>query len=154
MINKKWKGSAQNAKTRPGSDCNSDHQLLVIDLKFRLKKLMKPQTVLRFENRTISDENKVEICNRFESFHQCDDENHQISYGKRLRTLCLALQRDIFPGEEKKNYQWMSNETISEVEKRRQLKAKGLSDSGKVIEYNKQNALVQRMMREDKEKIH
>jgi len=37
MINKKWKGSVQNAKTRPGSDCNSPHQLLVADLKFRLQ---------------------------------------------------------------------------------------------------------------------
>ena len=33
MINKKWKGSVQNTKTRPGSDSNSDHQLLVIDLQ-------------------------------------------------------------------------------------------------------------------------
>ena len=40
MIIKKWKGSLQNSKTRPGSDCNSDYQLLVIDLKLRLKKLM------------------------------------------------------------------------------------------------------------------
>ena len=67
MINKKWKGSLQNANTRPGSDFNSDHQLLVIDSKFRLKKIKEPPTVLRYDYRTISDDYRVEISNRFES---------------------------------------------------------------------------------------
>ena len=74
MINKKWKGSSQNVKTRPGSDCSSDHQLPVSDLKFRLKKLTKPLAVLRFDYTTISDGYRVEISNRFESLLQCDDE--------------------------------------------------------------------------------
>ena len=56
------------------SDCNSDHQLLVIALKFRLKKLMKPPTVLRFDYTTIIDDYRVEISNRFESLLQYDDE--------------------------------------------------------------------------------
>ena len=102
IINKKWKGSVQNSKTRPGPDCNSDHQLLVIDLKFRLKKLMKPPTVLRFDYTTISGVYRVEISNRFESLLQCDDEKHQMSYGKKVRISYLALQRDIFPEKEKR----------------------------------------------------
>jgi len=57
-------------------------------------------------------------------------------------TILSAAKRHISK-RRKKNYQGISNETINEVEKRRQLKAKGLSDSGNVTEYNKQNALVQ-----------
>ena len=102
MINKKWKGSVQNAKTRPGSDCNSDHQLLVMDLKLRLKKLMKLPTVLRFDYTTISDDYEIEISNRFESLLNVMMKKHQMSYGKRVRVLYLALQRDIFPKEEKR----------------------------------------------------
>ena len=152
MINKKWKGSVQNAKTRPGSDCNSDHQLLVMDLKFRLKKLTKPPKVLRFDYTTISDDYKVEISNRFESLLQCDDEKTPNDRWEEGKSNILSAAKRHISKRRQKNYQWISNETINEVEKRRQLKAKGLSDSVNVTEYNKQNALVQRMMRRDKEK--
>ena len=75
---------------------------------------------------------------------------HHMSYGKKVR-IYLVLQREIFPEEEKRNINGISNETINEVEKRRKLKAKDLSDSVNVTEYNKQNALVQQMMGKDKE---
>ena len=152
MINKKWTGSLQNAKTRPGSDCNSDHQLLVIDLKFRLKKLQKPPAVLRFDYMTISDDYRVEISNRFESLLQCDDDKTPNELWEEGKNIILSAAKGHIPRRRKKNYQWISNQTINEVEKRKQLKAKGLNNNVKVTEYNKQNALVQRMMRKDKEK--
>ena len=52
MINKKWKSSLQKVKTKSRSDCSSYQQLLVIDRKLRLKMLMKPPTVLRFDYKT------------------------------------------------------------------------------------------------------
>ena len=150
MINKKWKGSLQNAKTRPRSDCNSDHQLLVIDLKFRLKTLPKPPTVLRFDYTTISDDYRFGMSNRFESLLQCDDEKTPNELWEGGKNIILSAAKGHIPRRRKKNYQWISNETINEVEKRRQLKAIGLNNV-KVTENNKQNALVQRMMRKDKE---
>ena len=33
IINEKWKRALKNAKTRPGADCNTDHQLLVVDME-------------------------------------------------------------------------------------------------------------------------
>ena len=126
--------------------------LLVIDLKFRLKQLTKPPTVLRFDYTTVSDEYKVEISNRFESLLQCDEEKPRNELWEEGKSIILSAAKRHISKRRKKNYQWISNETINEVEKRRQLKAKGLNDSVNVTEYNKQNALVQRMMRRDKEK--
>ena len=34
-LQQRWKSSIQSAKTKPGADCGSDHQLLIA--KFRLK---------------------------------------------------------------------------------------------------------------------
>ena len=82
---------------------------------------------------------------------QCDDEKtpHELwEEGKNI----LSAAKGYIPRRRKKKYQWISNATINEVKKRRQLRAKDLSDSVNVTEYNKQNALVQRMMRKLKEK--
>ena len=35
LCSQRWRGSIQSAKTRPGADCGSDHELLIA--KFRLK---------------------------------------------------------------------------------------------------------------------
>ena len=37
MRNHKWKASLKNAKTKPDADCNSDHQLLIVAIQFRLR---------------------------------------------------------------------------------------------------------------------
>ena len=38
----RWRSSIQSAKTRPGTDCGSDHELLIAKLRLKLKKLEKP----------------------------------------------------------------------------------------------------------------
>ena len=35
LCNQRWRSSIQSAKTKPGADCGSDHELLIA--KFRLK---------------------------------------------------------------------------------------------------------------------
>ena len=139
-------------KTRPGSDCNSDHQLLVIDLNFRLEKLMKPPTVLKFDYATISDDYRIEISNRSESLLQCDDEKTPNELWEEGKNMILGAAKGHISRRRKGNYQWITSEAINEVEKRRQLKAKGLSNNVNVTESNKQNALFQRMMRKNNEK--
>ena len=36
-----WRSSIQSAKTRPGADCGSDHELLIAKFRFKLKKVRK-----------------------------------------------------------------------------------------------------------------
>ena len=39
----------QSAKTRPGADCGSDHQLLIAKFKFKLKKARKTTRSARYD---------------------------------------------------------------------------------------------------------
>ena len=41
LCRQRWRGSIQSAKTKPGADCGSDHQLLIAKLKVKLKKVEK-----------------------------------------------------------------------------------------------------------------
>ena len=42
LCSQRWRGSIQSAKTRPGADCGSDHELLIAKFKLKLKKVGKP----------------------------------------------------------------------------------------------------------------
>ena len=37
----RWRSSIQSAKTRPGTDCGSDHELLIAKFRLKLKKVKK-----------------------------------------------------------------------------------------------------------------
>ena len=43
------RSSIQSAKTRPGADCHSDHQLLIAKLRFKLKKVGKTTRPFRYD---------------------------------------------------------------------------------------------------------
>ena len=43
---KRWRSSIQSAKTRPGADCGTDHELLIAKFRLKLKKVGK--TTRRF----------------------------------------------------------------------------------------------------------
>ena len=39
LCSQKWRSSIQSAKTRPGVDCGSDHELLIAQFRLKLKKV-------------------------------------------------------------------------------------------------------------------
>ena len=45
----KWRTSIQSAKTRSGTDCGSDHGLLIAKLRLKLKKIGKTTRPFRYD---------------------------------------------------------------------------------------------------------
>ena len=41
LCSQRWRSSIQSAKTRPGADCGSDHELLIARFRLKLKKVGK-----------------------------------------------------------------------------------------------------------------
>ena len=41
LCSQRWRSSIQSAKTRPGADCGSDHELLIAKFRLKLKKIGK-----------------------------------------------------------------------------------------------------------------
>ena len=41
ICSQRWRSSIQSAKTRPGADCSSDHELLIVKFRLKLKKVRK-----------------------------------------------------------------------------------------------------------------
>ena len=41
LFSQRWRSSIESAKTRPGADCGSDHELLIAKFRLKLKKVGK-----------------------------------------------------------------------------------------------------------------
>ena len=62
----------QLAKTRPGADCGSDHQLLIAKFKLKLKKVGKSTRLFRYDQNQIPYDFTVEVRNRFKGLDLID----------------------------------------------------------------------------------
>ena len=61
----RWRSSIQSAKTRPGADCGSNHELLIAQFRLKLKKVGKTTRPFRYDLNQIPYDYTVEVRNRF-----------------------------------------------------------------------------------------
>ena len=80
----RWRSSIQLAKTRPGADCGSDHELLITKLRLKLKKVGKTTRPFRYDLNQIPYDYTVEVRNRFKGLDLIE---YLINYGQRFMTL-------------------------------------------------------------------
>ena len=57
--------SIQSAKTSPGADCGSDHELLIAKFRLKLKKVGKTTRLFMYDLNQILSDYTVEVTNRF-----------------------------------------------------------------------------------------
>ena len=72
LCNQRWRSSIQLAKTRPGADCGSNHELLISKLALKLKKLGKTARPFRYDLNQIPYDYTVEVRNRFKGLDLID----------------------------------------------------------------------------------
>ena len=117
LCSQTWRSSIQSTKTRPGADCDSDHELLIqtenSNSKFRLKlkKVGKTARPFRYDLNQIPYDHTVEVRNRFKGLdliHRVPDELwnevHDIVQETGIKTI---------PMEKKcKKAKWLSGEAL------------------------------------------
>ena len=59
-------------KTRPGADCGSDHELLIIIFRLKLKKVGKTTRPFRYDQNQNSFKHTGEVRNRFKGLDLID----------------------------------------------------------------------------------
>ena len=59
-------------KTRPGTDCGSDHQLFIAKFRLKLKTVGKTTRPLRYDLNQIPYDYTVEVMNRFKELDLVD----------------------------------------------------------------------------------
>ena len=111
LSSQRWRSSTQSAKTRPGADCGSDHELLIAKFRLKLKKVGKTSRPFRHDLNQIPYDYTVEVRNRFKGLDLID--------GQRFMALYRKTGIKTIPMEKKcKKAKWLSGEALQIAVKR------------------------------------
>ena len=72
LCSQRWRSSIQSAKTRPGADYGSDHELLIAKFRLKLRKVGKTTKPSRYDLNQIPYDYTVEVTNRFKRLDLID----------------------------------------------------------------------------------
>ena len=92
-----WRSSIQSAKTRPGADFGSDHELLIAKLRLKLKKAGKTTRPFRYDLNQIPYDYIEEVTNRLKGLDLIDRVPDELWNGWRFRTLYRGQGSRQFP---------------------------------------------------------
>ena len=81
FCNQRWR---QSAKTRPGDDCGSDHELLIAKFRLKLKKVGKTTRPFRYDLQQFPYDYILKVANRFKGLNLIECLKN---YGQRFMTL-------------------------------------------------------------------
>ena len=132
------------SKTRLGADCGSDHEVLIVKFRLKLKKVGETTRPFRYDLNQIPYHSTVEMRNRFKGLDLIDrvpdelwNEIHDIVQETGIKTI---------PMEKKcKRAKRLSGEALQIAVKRREAKSKGEKER-----YSHLNAESQRKARREK----
>ena len=69
LCSRRRKSCIRSAETRPGTDCGSDHQLLIEKFRIKLKKVGKTTKPVRYDLKSNRYEYIVDVMNRFKGLY-------------------------------------------------------------------------------------
>ena len=112
------------AKTRPGADCGSYHEILIAKFRFKLKKVGKIARPFRYDLNQIPYDYTVELRNRFKGLDMIDRVSDEL--WNKVHDIVEETEIKTIPMEKKcKKAKWLSGEALQISVKRREAKSKG-----------------------------
>ena len=144
LCSQRWRSSIQSAKTRPRTDCGSDHELFIAKFSLKLKKVGKTTRPFRYDLSQIPYDYTVEVRNRFKGLDLINRVPDEL-----WMEVCDIVQETgikTIPKKMKcKKEKWLSEKALQIAVKRREVKSK--EEKGR---YTHLNAEFQRIARRDK----
>ena len=123
LCSQRRRSSIQSAKTRPGADCGSDHELIA-KFRLKLKKIGKTTRPFRYDLNQTPYEYTVEVTNRFKGLELIDRDPDEL-----WTEVCDIVQKVVIktiPKKKKcKKAKCLFEVALQVAEKRREAKGKG-----------------------------
>ena len=114
----------RNKQTRLGVVCGSDHELLIVKFRLKLKKLWKTTRTFRYDLNQISYDYTVEVTNRFKGLDLID--RVPGNYGRRFMTLYRRQWSRPYPRKKKcRKTKCLSEDVLQIAEKSERKGRKG-----------------------------
>ena len=110
--------SIQSAKTRPGAECGSDHELLIVKFRLKLKKVGKTTRPFRYDLNQIPYDYTVKKRNRFKRLDLIDRLPEEL--WMEVHDIVLEAVIKTIPKKKKfKRTKWLCEEALQIAVKRR-----------------------------------
>src|SRR5574337_819159 len=140
FCSQRWRSSTQSAKTKPGADCDSDHELLITKFRLKLKKVGKTTRPIRYDLNQIPYDYTVEVGNRFKGLDliaRVPDElwNEVLDIVRETGIKTIPMEKKC------KKAKWLSGEPLQIAVKRREAKSKGEKERYKHLKDRKSTRL-------------
>ena len=134
----------QSAKTRPGAECGSDHELLIAKFRLKLEKVGKTTRPFRYDLNQIPYDYTVEVTNRFKGLDLTEKVPEEV-WTEVHNVVQEAVIKTIPKKKKCKKAKWFSEKALQIAEKRREVEGKGEKER-----YTHLNTDFQRLARKDK----
>ena len=111
LCSQRWRCSIQSAKTRLGTNCGSDHELLIAKFRLKLKKLGKTTRPFRYDLNQIPYDYTGEVRNRFKGLDLRDRVSDEL--WTEVRDIVQETGIKTIPMEKKcKKAKWLSEKAL------------------------------------------
>ena len=111
FCSQRWRSSIQSAKTRPGADCGSDHELLIDNFRLKLKEVGKTTRPFRYDLNKIPYDYTVEVTKRFKGLDLKDRVPEEL--WKDIHDVAQEVVIKTIPKKMKcKKAKWFSEEAL------------------------------------------
>ena len=88
----------------------------------------------------------------FQDLLRYEDQRSSNDFWQAAKDIIMDTASKTVPKKKRSRFSWISSEILKEIEKRRKIKSSGLNNPESRTAYKEQNAIVQRMMRKDKQR--
>ena len=110
--------TVRQQKTRPGADCGSDHELLVVKFRLKLKNVGKTTRPFRCDLYHIIYDHTVGMKNRFRGLDLIDTVPEEL-WTEVHNTLKEAVTKTITKKKKCKKAKWLSEEALQIAERKK-----------------------------------
>ena len=133
LVGQRYRNGVKNCRARPGADCNSDHNLVRLDMRIRLKRIRYPK-IRRRINLEVLKETEGKEAYREEVTRQLSEEERPGVEGrwKGLKgTMEKAARSSLGYQSRKIKNPWITKEILGLIDERRALKGQNTEESKK-----------------------
>ena len=171
MVDKRFRHGIQNSKSRPGADCESDHNPVVVTMKIKLQRVQKTRKTEKWNvsklkrpeishayrstlDKQLQEEKNLEgskmpILKMWEEVEIRDKREIEETWNKLKERIEMVAEEICGKEQIMKKQNWMTSDILAKMEDRR--KAKNLGDAGR---YKKLKQEIQKLCREAKDKYY
>ena len=111
LCSQRWRSTIQAAKTIPGADYGSDHELLIAKIRLKLKKVGKTTRAFRYDLNQVPYNYTVEVTNRFKGLDLLNRVPGEI-WTEIHDTVQEAVIKTIPKKKKCKKAEWLSEEAF------------------------------------------